>query len=179
MLRMLRGLLLGVIALTAGCGNYSPLPGKLDLAVQTDAGKSDLGQSSDLAGPQPDMTVVLPVPAGCNTATIITGTQAYVTLTGSNGLRCFGGGCHNGAQRPLFTSQTTFMNAVINQSSTTGVPYIAPNNPDRSYLLYKLRGLQTLIRNGAGQQMPKGGTPLTDAEFCRMYDWVLHGAPRT
>ena len=116
--------------------------------------------------------------AGCNTATIVSGTQAYATLTGTNGQRCFGAGCHNGAQRPMFTSQTTFMNAVINQSSTTGVAYITPNNPDKSYLLYKLRGLQTLIRNGAGQQMPKGGTPLTDAQFCMMYDWVLHGAPR-
>lgn len=180
MLRMLRGLLFGVMVLTAGCGNNTSVPGRFDLSLHTDGGsQSDLGSPGDLAGPQPDMTVVLPVPAGCNTTTIVTGTQAYTTLTGSTGQRCFGGGCHNGAQRPLFSSQTTFMNAVINQSSTTGLPYIAPNNPDRSYLLYKLRGLQTLIRNGAGQQMPKGGTPLTDAEFCRMYDWVLHGAPKT
>lgn len=179
MLRMLRSLSLGVLVLAGGCGNYNPPTSRADLAQPLgDGGLQDLGASGDLAGPQPDMTVTIPVPAGCNTATIVTGTQAYATLTNTNGQRCFGAGCHNGAQRPVFTSQTTFMNAVINQSSTTGVAYITPNNPDKSYLLYKLRGLQTLIRNGAGQQMPKGGTPLTDAQFCMMYDWVLHGAPR-
>lgn len=180
MLRTLRGLSLGIFALVIGCGNNTSYPGKVDLAKPSDGGNgSDLGPLDDLAGPQPDMTVTIPVPAGCNTTTVVSGTLAYTTLTGSNGQRCFGGGCHNGAQRPLFTSQATFMNAVLNQPSTTAVPYITPNNPDKSYLLYKLRNLQTLIRNGAGVQMPKGGTPLTDAQFCTMYDWVLHGAPKT
>ena len=179
MVRMLGSLSFGIFVLAGGCGTYNPPASRVDLSQSSgDGGLQDLGASGDLAGPQPDMSVILPVPAGCNTATIVTGTQAYATLTGTNGQRCFGGGCHNGAQRPLFTSQATFMNAVLNQPSTTGVAYITPNNPNQSYLLYKLRGLQTLIRNGAGQQMPKGGTPLTDAQFCMMYDWVLHGAPK-
>lgn len=175
MLRTLSGFLLGIFVLAAGCGNVAPTGGgNVDLVGST----TDMGGLSDQAGPLgPDMVTTLPIPPNCNTATVVTGTQAYSTLTGSTGTRCMGGNCHNNNIKPLFSTRATFMAATINMSSTSLLPYVTPNVPDRSYVLYKLRGLAANVRNGGGAQMPRGGTPLTDAEFCVMYNWVLHGAP--
>ena len=180
MIRILGGLFLGgftlALALAAGCGTYTPpVTGKADLDMPP---PTDLGDPSDqamVAGP--DMVTTLPVPAGCNTQTVVTGTQAYTTLTTAANTRCMGGNCHNNSIKPLFSTQATFMAATINQASTATMPYVTPNSPDKSYILYKLRGLQATVRNGGGAQMPRGGTPLTTAESCTMYNWVLHGAP--
>ena len=173
MLRIIGALSFGVFALAAGCGNNSPIVSKSDLGMSSDLGVTDQGGGS--LGP--DMSTTLPVPTGCNTATVVTGTQAYTTLTGSNGQRCMGGNCHNNNNRPLFTNQTSFMAAVRNQSSTTPLPYVTPNVPDRSFLLYKLANRQATVLRGGGVQMPRDGTPLTSAEQCVIYNWVLHGAP--
>lgn len=174
MLRTFSGLFIGIFGLAAGCGNVTPTGGgTMDLTGMP----TDMGVVSDQAGPLgPDMVTVLPAPTNCDTATIITGTQAYTTLIGPTGLRCQAG-CHNITVKPVFSTRATFMAATINQPSSSVLPYVVPNMPDRSYLLYKLRGLQAMVRNGGGLQMPRNGTPLTDVEYCQIYDWVLHGAP--
>lgn len=177
MLRILGGLFL-VVAATAGCGAYMPSnTSQGDMGVAA----TDLGVITDQAVfSGPDMVTTLPVPAGCNTTTVVSGTTAYKTLTNGvtgNGMRCMGGACHNTTITPKFNSQATFMALMINQRSTAGVPYITPNDPNSSYVLYKLAGQQTLFRDGGGMQMPRGGTPLTAAEQCVIYDWILHGAP--
>ena len=71
------------------------------------------------------------------------------------------------------------MTATINVNSTSVYKYVVPGNPDRSYLLYKLRNLQTKVTNGGGAQMPRGLPPLSDTDFCTMYNWVRSGAPTT
>jgi hypothetical protein len=126
----------------------------------------------------PDMTpIMIPVPNGCNTATAPSGTVAYTTL--STGGRCMGGTCHNSGQPPAFMDMTTFMASMVNQGSSSAFKFVVPNQPNSSYLLYKLRGLQQMVPGGGGLQMPDGGTPLNDTDFCTMYDWILHGAPTT
>lgn len=178
MLRILGGLFLTVVATAAGCGAYMP-----SNTSQGEMGgtAADLGVIADQAVfSGPDMVVTLGAPAGCNTTTVVSGSTAYKTLTNGvtgNGMRCMGGACHNNTISPKFNSQATFMQVMISQRSTAGVPYITPNNPDASYILYKLAGKQTLFRDGGGLQMPRNGTPLTAAEQCVIYDWILHGAP--
>ena len=181
MLRTRSGLSVGIFALAAGCGGtYTPTSPGLDMAtklVDMATKPADLGPTSDIAMLQPDMTTTMPIPPGCDTTTVVSGTQAYATITSSTGMRCMGAGCHNnGTLKPQFNTQATFMTAMA-QNSTATMPYVTPNNPDQSYLLYKLRGLQTTVRNGGGAQMPRTGTLLTNAEICTVYNWVLHSAP--
>lgn len=175
MLRMLSGVSLCVFALAAGCGNSNPNPnpGSPDLAVPTDLAvpSADLTPPSDLAPP------VIAVPAGCNTNTVVSGTLAYATITGSNGTRCMGAGCHNQGQDPVFLSRQTFTSVMIGKNSSSDYQYVVANMPDKSYLLYKLRGTHLSVPRGNGGQMPTGGTFLNDTEFCTVYNWVSHGAP--
>ncbi len=158
MLRTISALSLGMLMLAAACGNNPPAT-------------PDLATSPDLLPP------TLPVPAGCNTAMAVTGTTAYTTITAANGQRCMGQTCHNNAQRPMFSTQATFMAAMLNQASSSSYQFVVPNMPNSSYLLYKLRNLQQNVPGGIGSRMPLGGTPLTDAEFCTVYAWVQNGAP--
>lgn len=157
MLLAIRRLSLGTLLLAAACGNPSTTP--------------DLATSPDLLPP------TIPVPAGCNTAMAVTGTAAYATITAANGQRCMGQSCHNNAQRPVFSTQATFMAAMVNQASSSSFQFVVPNMPSSSYLLYKLRNLQQNVPGGGGSRMPLGGTPLTDTEFCTVYAWIQNGAP--
>lgn len=176
MRRMIYGLTVGLVAMAAGCGGTTPTGSRQDLAsVPSDLGAADM--PADLLPLPPDMSYILPVPASCNTTTAVSGTTAYTTLSANN--RCMGGSCHNNLTIPRFRDQPTFMSSTINVNSTSVYKYVVPGNPDRSYLLYKLRNLQLKVMNGGGMQMPRGLPPLTDAEFCTMYNWVRSGAPTT
>ncbi len=175
MRRMIYGLTVGMVVLAAGCGGSAPTT-KLDLAsMPSDMGATDMPE--DFGPLPPDMSYILPVPASCNTTTAVSGTTAYATL--SAGGRCMGGSCHNNVTIPRFKDQPTFMASTINVNSTSVYKYVVPGNPDRSYLLYKLRNLQLNVKNGGGMQMPRGLPPLSDADFCTMYNWVRSGAPTT
>lgn len=173
-LRTISGLSMGLLLLAAACGNNTPpVTPNPDLASAT----PDLGTAPDLATPPDLAPLTLPVPAGCNTTTAVTGTTAYTAITTAGGQRCMGQNCHNNAQAPVFNTRQTFMAAMINKNSTSAYQFVVPNMPDRSYLLYKLRNLQQSVPQGNGSQMPLVGTPLTDAEFCTVYAWVKNGAP--
>jgi hypothetical protein len=52
---------------------------------------------------------------------------------------------------------------------------IEPNDPERSYVLRKLRG-ENLC---SGSQMPLGRTPLTSDEIQTVADWICQGADTT
>jgi hypothetical protein len=145
----------------------------MDLAMHP----ADMAMSpaADLSTPPDLAPATIPVPAGCNTNTVVTGTVMYTTLSANK--RCMGGACHNSGQNPAFSTQATFMSAMVGKQSTSSLNYVTANQPDKSYLLFKLRNLQLNVPGGSGGQMPEGGTPLTDTEFCTVYDWVLHGAP--
>lgn len=174
MLRILGGLFMGIFALAAGCGGTPPTAGNTDLGPNSSA---DMGISDMAVYTGPDMVTTLPIPPGCNTQTAVTGTQAYTALTLANNTRCMGGKCHNTGIPPLFSSKATMREVMISKPSTaSGMPYITPGNPDRSFMMYKIRGLQTSVRDGGGSQMPKGGVALTNAEACMVYNWILQGA---
>jgi hypothetical protein len=94
--------------------------------------------------------------------------------------KCSGGGfCHVGggmaAGLAMGNSPTDFRNAVVNKKSFSAFNYVTPGDIHKSYILYKILGLQNLVEGGGGGQMPSGDT-LTDAQKCLLIDWVAAGA---
>lgn len=51
---------------------------------------------------------------------------------------------------------------------------VYPGDPNRSFLVRKLRGT---LDSGEGNRMPLGGTPLTDYTIQRIEEWIRGGAP--
>ncbi|HSN51313.1 MAG TPA: Ig-like domain-containing protein [Woeseiaceae bacterium] len=63
--------------------------------------------------------------------------------------------------------------ALVNVPSSQGTLLVAPTLPDDSYLVDKIEGTQT-----AGQRMPLGRAPLSQAEIDAIRQWILDGAAR-
>lgn len=53
---------------------------------------------------------------------------------------------------------------------------VAPREPERSYLLHKLRGTH-LDQGGTGARMPLGLEPLGDEDMAQIVAWIAAGAP--
>ena len=60
-------------------------------------------------------------------------------------------------------------------SSESELPRIVPGDPERSYLLHKVRGTHRSV-GGTGTLMPPGG-PLPDRDLAILVAWVLECAP--
>lgn len=56
------------------------------------------------------------------------------------------------------------------------LPRVAPREPERSYLLHKLRGSH-LDQGGSGVRMPMGQEPLPETELDMLRAWIEAGAP--
>ncbi|HJV84514.1 MAG TPA: c-type cytochrome [Noviherbaspirillum sp.] len=61
-------------------------------------------------------------------------------------------------------------------SAESAMPRVAPRQPERSYLLHKLRGTH-LDNGGSGGRMPLGLQPLADDEIAQLAAWIEAGAP--
>ena len=180
----------GAMALlfAAACGNQST---GADMSMN----QNDLRMASDMAMldmtmPQPDMAMPPPtlmIPAGCVVpSSPVTLASFYGTLiNGTSGNRCANAtSCHvlNG-QLPRFTPDMAgFRTNVVNVSAgrTQQAPnmmYIKPNDPDNSFILYKITGQQNKLLSAPGVQMPYDGPPyLTPTEQCTLINWVRTGA---
>lgn len=67
------------------------------------------------------------------------------------------------------------LSALVNvPSNQSALPYIAPGNPDNSYLVAKIRGTQASV-GGGGVTMPLGGM-LPPADILLIEGWVAGGA---
>jgi hypothetical protein len=62
------------------------------------------------------------------------------------------------------------------QSSVDGKLLVKPGEPDQSYLMIKLLGLQA-ERGGQGARMPFGGAPLDKTLLEQISTWIANGAP--
>ncbi|MFO0579080.1 MAG: fibronectin type III domain-containing protein [Polyangia bacterium] len=92
--------------------------------------------------------------------------------------KCATNACHSGA-RPaqglsLGSAAATYA-GTVNVASTecTANKLVLPNQPDQSYLIWKLQGSGPCFM---GSQMPKG-QPLSAAEITTVRSWILSGAP--
>jgi hypothetical protein len=90
---------------------------------------------------------------------------------------CALAGCHNAAsaQAGLVLAQgQSFANLVgVSSSQVPSLLRVQPGDPDRSYLVKKLRGDADI----EGGRMPAGGPFLTADEIARFESWINDGAP--
>ncbi len=58
------------------------------------------------------------------------------------------------------------------------IPYVTPNEPENSYILYKLRGtMLDAPGGGSGVQMPQAKPPLPESDIAKIEAWIMQGAP--
>jgi len=90
--------------------------------------------------------------------------------------------CHGSAGPPLgldLSEGNTWLNTVnVNSSQSTTTKRIFPGQPQQSYLVAKLKGIQeNPPYNGSGDRMPKTGPPyLTEDEMNVITLWIQQGA---
>lgn len=92
--------------------------------------------------------------------------------------RCSSSACHGGAGNnipiDLSTARAAF-DGMVGQSSTQTAEYpvVAPFEPERSYLMLRVRGEQA----GADTMPPSwGGERLSDDEIAALSAWIANGA---
>jgi len=90
---------------------------------------------------------------------------------------CALAGCHAGPapQAGMDLSPVASYASIVRVASTqrSELSRIEPSDPDRSYLVLKLRGDPAIV----GSRMPLTGA-VTDAQVQLVVDWVRRGAPR-
>ncbi len=84
---------------------------------------------------------------------------------------CALSGCHiAGVQSPDLSVNA--YNVIVSKSSTNGLNYIEPGDPNLSYMYLKLIG----AGNISGSQMPKNGPPLSQSVLDSIKAWITNGA---
>ncbi len=84
---------------------------------------------------------------------------------------CALSGCHvEGNQNPNLSGNA--FNRIVNQSSSQGLKYIEPGNPERSYLYMKITGASGI----SGVRMPRGSAPLAQSVIDSIRVWITNGA---
>ena len=84
---------------------------------------------------------------------------------------CALSGCHVSGSVSPNLSGVSYLN-IVSKSSSTGMDYIEPGDPDKSYLLLKVLGSNSI----SGSRMPLNSSPLTDSKLQALTDWILDGA---
>jgi OmcA/MtrC family decaheme c-type cytochrome len=95
--------------------------------------------------------------------------------------RCATAACHSGSPPvafPALDADVAWGAIVGVPSGQAGMSVVEPGAPERSYLLYKLRGDAGAAGGSVATPMPIGGdTPLDAADIAAIEAWILNGAP--
>ena len=84
---------------------------------------------------------------------------------------CAFSGCHvSGSVSPDLSGNS--YSRIVNQSSSIGMNYITPNNPDESYILQKIIGSNIIN----GNRMPLNSSQLASEKIDSMIEWINDGA---
>lgn len=88
-------------------------------------------------------------------------------------------GCHSGANPSglNIAAASAFGNLVNVKSSQSPLMRVAPRDPDKSYLIIKLKGTQAQA-GGSGERMPLNKPALSDAQIETISRWISIGAPQ-
>ncbi|MDH5210268.1 MAG: hypothetical protein OEW96_01145, partial [Betaproteobacteria bacterium] len=91
-------------------------------------------------------------------------------------------GCHQGASAPAGLSwEVGQYDAIVTNgrlsTEITTLREVNPNNPDVSYLMWKLRGQGPSGQPIVGVRMPATGIPLDPALITAIEEWIAAGAP--
>ena len=93
---------------------------------------------------------------------------------------CAVSGCHtgsaSGASGLSLDDGVAHANIVNQQNVFQSGTLIAPENPDTSYLFLKLQERNPPDVDYFGGRMPRGRSPLTDAEMTLIRTWIEEGA---
>ena len=85
---------------------------------------------------------------------------------------CAFSGCHvSGGVNPDLSGNS--YGNIVNRTSSTGINYISPNDPDNSYLLLKMIGSNGI----SGSRMPLNASPLPQSQIDAVIQWINDGAP--
>lgn len=92
---------------------------------------------------------------------------------------CAFSGCHGGSSPAMgmnLSAGMAYANIVnVPSGELPSMDRIEPGQPDLSYLIHKIQGTQLDV-GGSGLQMPRGGTPLSQATIDLIRLWVTQGA---
>ncbi len=84
---------------------------------------------------------------------------------------CALSGCHvTGVQKPGLSGNS--YNNIVNVKSSTGMNYIEPGSPEKSYLYLKITGAPGI----SGNTMPLGASPLNSRVIDSISVWIKNGA---
>jgi hypothetical protein len=91
---------------------------------------------------------------------------------------CAFSGCHAGTspqEGMNLSAGLTHSNTVNVASNQSGLDRIEPGLANQSYLVHKIQGTQGTVA-GSGLRMPRGGTPLSQANIDIIRAWIADGA---
>jgi mono/diheme cytochrome c family protein len=113
-----------------------------------------------------------PPPSGGGTAFTFTQIQTQIFTP-----VCAKAGCHAAGSAPsglVLEAGQSYGDLVGHASSeNSSLARVSPGNPDRSYIILKLRGDPSIT----GERMPLGGPYLTADEIAGIAEWIRAGAP--
>lgn len=176
--------LLATSAWFAACGG-TPTPADLspndDLSTSADmaAPSGDMtAPPGDMATPAGDMAMVGPKLSGvnCQMATV-TAEMLFDQLVKNTMKGC--ADCHVGRMQGMLDLGSADKLRALKGAASTGssMKMVTADDPDQSYLLYKIYGQQAAPGvGGRGMNMPLRRPELSNADKCLFVNWVRSGA---
>lgn len=149
----------------------------MDLATAADmAMPRDLTVPPDLTAPPDLAPAKVSLPTNCPASATLAEVYAVFQTSCSANSGCHGANSIHFSALNAAELKTKWVNVDAHQPPMP-MPYVTPNNVDRSYVLYKLRNEQAKVSYNGGGYMPQGAAMLTDADVCKFVAWIRSGAP--
>jgi len=171
----LKMLALCTLVLTAACGDDGSGDTDTDsTAAATDA--TDATATDATAGSETTPTTGGGESTGGTTGGAVTVDYKDIQAIwdGKCVMFCHTPGGSGATKGPLLDAAVSYANIVDKATPSAPLPYIAPGDPEGSYLWAKLNGTQVDV-GGDGSPMPLG-VALDDATLATIEQWILEGA---
>lgn len=124
--------------------------------------------------PRPMLALMLALCAGSASAQAVSFKAGVLPLFQRNCVSCHMTGEEQGGLGLM--PALAYGNLVRKASRQSPLARVEPGEPERSYLVHKLRGTH-LDQGGSGGRMPLGLEPLNPDDMERLLAWIRAGAP--